>query len=178
MPWRGGGEFWVADDGIGIDPVHIPRLTERFYRVDRGRSRETGGTGLGLAIVKHVTTRHQGELVDRERTGAGQPFRAAFPAGAAHAGLSFLLDHFEAALVEVGAAHQHLEQAHLLAFLAILHFEDAVLLEPRGRQHQRAGGLERRRGRQHEGLVEGLASDRRARSGDEPRPPAAPRAAR
>jgi two-component system phosphate regulon sensor histidine kinase PhoR len=80
--WRamaGGGEFWVADDGIGIDPVHIPRLTERFYRVDRGRSRETGGTGLGLAIVKHVTTRHQGELVIESEPGRGSRFVLRFP---------------------------------------------------------------------------------------------------
>jgi two-component system phosphate regulon sensor histidine kinase PhoR len=75
----GGGEFWVADDGIGIDPVHIPRLTERFYRVDRGRSRETGGTGLGLAIVKHVTTRHQGELVIESEPGRGSRFVLRFP---------------------------------------------------------------------------------------------------
>ena len=80
--WRaggGGGEFWVADDGIGIDAVHIPRLTERFYRVDRGRSRETGGTGLGLAIVKHVTTRHHGELVIESEPGRGSRFTLRFP---------------------------------------------------------------------------------------------------
>jgi len=65
LRWRSGsegGEFSVEDSGIGIDPEHLPRLTERFYRVDRGRSRETGGTGLGLAIVKHVLTRHQATL--------------------------------------------------------------------------------------------------------------------
>ncbi len=56
------GVFSVKDSGIGIDAEHIPRLTERFYRVDRGRSRETGGTGLGLAIVKHVLTCHQAKL--------------------------------------------------------------------------------------------------------------------
>ncbi len=74
-----GAEFWVEDDGIGIDPVHIPRLTERFYRVDRGRSRETGGTGLGLAIVKHVTTRHQGELSIDSEPGRGSRFALRFP---------------------------------------------------------------------------------------------------
>ena len=59
---EGRGAFSVADTGIGIAPEHIPRLTERFYRVDRSRSRATGGTGLGLAIVKHVLLRHQAEL--------------------------------------------------------------------------------------------------------------------
>ncbi|MEP7074076.1 MAG: phosphate regulon sensor histidine kinase PhoR, partial [Nitrosospira sp.] len=58
----GQGVFSVQDSGIGIEAEHIPRLTERFYRVDRGRSRETGGTGLGLAIVKHVLTCHQAKL--------------------------------------------------------------------------------------------------------------------
>ena len=60
----GEGEFTVTDTGPGISPEHIPRLTERFYRVDRSRSRETGGTGLGLAIVKHVANRHQANLGD------------------------------------------------------------------------------------------------------------------
>src|SRR6185437_8982655 len=57
-----GGHFMVTDTGIGIEPEHIPRLTERFYRVDKGRSRSRGGSGLGLAIVKHVLQRHGGEL--------------------------------------------------------------------------------------------------------------------
>jgi two-component system phosphate regulon sensor histidine kinase PhoR len=74
-----GGEYWVRDDGIGIDPVHIPRLTERFYRVDRGRSRETGGTGLGRAIVKHILTRHQGELRVDSELGHGSRFAMRFP---------------------------------------------------------------------------------------------------
>ncbi|CAL92783.1 phosphate regulon sensor histidine kinase PhoR [Azoarcus olearius] len=80
--WRqddAGGEFWVRDDGIGIDAQHIPRLTERFYRVDRGRSRETGGTGLGLAIVKHILTRHQAELHVVSTPGAGSRFSVRFP---------------------------------------------------------------------------------------------------
>lgn len=77
---REGGEYWVKDDGIGVDPEHIPRLTERFYRVDRGRSRETGGTGLGLAIVKHILTRHQGELAVSSEPGKGSRFAMRFPA--------------------------------------------------------------------------------------------------
>jgi two-component system phosphate regulon sensor histidine kinase PhoR len=74
------GVFGVEDTGIGVEPRHIPRLTERFYRVDQGRSRETGGTGLGLAIVKHVLTRHQASLVVRSEPGKGSDFRAVFPA--------------------------------------------------------------------------------------------------
>ena len=81
--WRStadGAAFTVADSGIGIAPQHIPRLTERFYRVDRSRSRETGGTGLGLAIVKHVLTRHQGHLEVESEAGKGSRFSACFPA--------------------------------------------------------------------------------------------------
>lgn len=74
-----GGEFSVVDDGIGIEAQHIPRLTERFYRVDRGRSRESGGTGLGLAIVKHVLTRHQAELVITSTPGQGSRFSVRLP---------------------------------------------------------------------------------------------------
>ncbi len=66
-------EFAVSDSGIGIAPEHIPRLTERFYRVDRGRSRATGGTGLGLAIVKHILSRHQATLDIKSEAGQGQP---------------------------------------------------------------------------------------------------------
>ncbi|MEW6165794.1 MAG: phosphate regulon sensor histidine kinase PhoR [Pseudomonadota bacterium] len=76
----GGATFTVADTGIGIDSKHIPRLTERFYRVDRGRSRESGGTGLGLAIVKHVLERHQSALSIESRLGSGSSFMATFPA--------------------------------------------------------------------------------------------------
>lgn len=76
----GGGEFSVSDTGIGIAAEHIPRLTERFYRVDRARSRETGGTGLGLAIVKHVLSHHQASLEVESQPGKGSRFSARFPA--------------------------------------------------------------------------------------------------
>lgn len=75
-----GGEFFVEDSGIGIEASHIPRLTERFYRVDRGRSRELGGTGLGLAIVKHSLNRHQAQLEVKSTPGLGSRFTARFPA--------------------------------------------------------------------------------------------------
>lgn len=71
--------FAVTDCGIGIDPEHIPRLTERFYRVDKSRSRETQGTGLGLAIVKHVLLRHGGKLTITSQPGKGSTFSAALP---------------------------------------------------------------------------------------------------
>jgi len=71
--------FSVADTGIGIAAEHIPRLTERFYRVDVGRSRESGGTGLGLAIVKHVLTRHDGYLTVESEPGKGSLFTCHFP---------------------------------------------------------------------------------------------------
>ena len=74
-----GAVFEVADTGIGIAPEHVPRLTERFYRVDKSRSRETGGTGLGLAIVKHVLLRHQGRLDIRSQPGHGSVFSAWLP---------------------------------------------------------------------------------------------------
>lgn len=69
----------VKDSGIGIEPQHIPRLTERFYRVDRSRSRETGGTGLGLAIVKHIAMRHQARLEISSEVGKGSTFALEFP---------------------------------------------------------------------------------------------------
>lgn len=72
--------FSVSDTGIGIAPEHIPRLTERFYRIDRSRSRETGGTGLGLAIVKHVLLRHQAMLEIESEPGRGSTFSCVFPA--------------------------------------------------------------------------------------------------
>jgi two-component system phosphate regulon sensor histidine kinase PhoR len=71
--------FAVADTGIGIDEQHISRLTERFYRVDKSRSRETQGTGLGLAIVKHVLLRHGGKLVIGSEPGKGSTFTAVLP---------------------------------------------------------------------------------------------------
>jgi len=74
-----GGHFSVADTGIGIPSEHIPRLTERFYRVDPGRSRATGGSGLGLAIVKHVLQRHGGELEVQSIIGKGSTFTCHFP---------------------------------------------------------------------------------------------------
>jgi two-component system phosphate regulon sensor histidine kinase PhoR len=76
-----GAEFDVEDSGIGIGEEHIPRLTERFYRVDRGRSRETGGTGLGLAIVKHALNRHGATLDIASKPGEGSRFTARFGAG-------------------------------------------------------------------------------------------------
>ena len=76
----GRGEFQVKDSGPGIAPEHLPRLTERFYRIDRSRSRETGGTGLGLAIVKHVTQRHGGELHIESHLGQGSSFSITLPA--------------------------------------------------------------------------------------------------
>jgi two-component system phosphate regulon sensor histidine kinase PhoR len=76
----GRGEFKVKDCGPGIAPEHLPRLTERFYRVDRSRSRETGGTGLGLAIVKHVAQRHSAELHIESTVGQGSCFSITFPA--------------------------------------------------------------------------------------------------
>ncbi|ROZ77010.1 phosphate regulon sensor histidine kinase PhoR [Ramlibacter sp. WS9] len=97
VQWRslegGRGEFSVRDSGPGVAPEHISRLTERFYRVDRSRSRETGGTGLGLAIVKHVVQRHGAELKIDSTPGVGSTFAIQFPtsrlrtakAGATHA---------------------------------------------------------------------------------------------
>ncbi|MDP2417985.1 MAG: phosphate regulon sensor histidine kinase PhoR [Hydrogenophaga sp.] len=81
--WRlredGFGEFFVQDTGPGIAAEHLPRLTERFYRVDRSRSRETGGTGLGLAIVKHVAQRHGGQVDVQSVMGQGSTFVIVLP---------------------------------------------------------------------------------------------------
>jgi len=76
---EGSASLTVEDTGLGIAPEHIPRLTERFYRVDRSRSRETGGTGLGLAIVKHAVARHQATLDVDSKLGAGSRFTVRFP---------------------------------------------------------------------------------------------------
>jgi two-component system phosphate regulon sensor histidine kinase PhoR len=87
--WRAaetGASFAVEDSGVGIAPEHIPRLTERFYRVDSGRSRESGGTGLGLAIVKHALLRHQASLQIESEPGKGSRFRVHFPARRVAAG--------------------------------------------------------------------------------------------
>jgi len=74
----GGAVLAVRDSGYGIPAQHIPRITERFYRVDRGRSRETGGTGLGLAIVKHALARHGAALQIASEPGKGSTFSARF----------------------------------------------------------------------------------------------------
>ena len=74
-----GGHLLVQDNGVGIDPVHIPRLTERFYRVDKSRSNSTGGTGLGLAIVKHVLLRYEGRISISSNPGKGSRFVCHFP---------------------------------------------------------------------------------------------------
>ncbi|MEY4564588.1 MAG: hypothetical protein RLZZ618_3865 [Pseudomonadota bacterium] len=76
----GSGEVCVADTGIGIEKSQLPRLTERFYRVDGSRARDTGGTGLGLSIVKHVVQRHGGELDIASEVGKGSRFSLVFPA--------------------------------------------------------------------------------------------------
>jgi two-component system phosphate regulon sensor histidine kinase PhoR len=75
-------EMIVADTGEGIPAVDIPRLTERFYRVDRARSRELGGTGLGLAIVKHIVQLHQGNLNIESRVGEGTTVTVSLPVSA------------------------------------------------------------------------------------------------
>jgi two-component system phosphate regulon sensor histidine kinase PhoR len=76
---QGQGEFSVTDTGPGIASEHLSRLTERFYRVDRSRSRDTGGTGLGLAIVKHIANRHQAQLMIESTPGKGSTFTLRFP---------------------------------------------------------------------------------------------------
>ena len=82
LRWRSGqdgADLTVADTGEGIDPEYIPRLTERFFRVDKGRSRDDGGIGLGLAIVKHILARHDAELIVTSEAGVGSVFRCNFP---------------------------------------------------------------------------------------------------
>jgi two-component system phosphate regulon sensor histidine kinase PhoR len=82
LTWQAGadgGDLIVADTGEGIAAQHLPRLTERFFRVDRGRSRDNGGTGLGLAIVKHVLARYDAELIISSEPDVGSEFRCHFP---------------------------------------------------------------------------------------------------
>jgi two-component system phosphate regulon sensor histidine kinase PhoR len=76
-----GGHVSVRDTGVGIPAEHLPRLTERFYRVDAGRSRRLGGSGLGLAIVKHALQRHEGRLEIQSVEGQGSTFTCHFPPG-------------------------------------------------------------------------------------------------
>lgn len=76
---NGKGIFKVTDTGMGIAKQHIPRITERFYRIDKARSRGSGGTGLGLAIVKHILLRHQGQLLIDSIVGKGSTFTCVFP---------------------------------------------------------------------------------------------------
>ena len=83
----GGLAFSVVDSGPGVAPEHIPRLTERFYRVDRSRSRDTGGTGLGLAIVKHVAQRHDAQLKIESVLGRGTSFTLIFPSSRVRSGV-------------------------------------------------------------------------------------------
>ena len=82
-PARPGVVLTVSDDGPGIPRTHLPRLTERFYRVDKGRSRTAGGTGLGLAIVKHIVNRHRGQLIISSDEGKGARFSVWLPAAPA-----------------------------------------------------------------------------------------------
>jgi two-component system phosphate regulon sensor histidine kinase PhoR len=79
LPENSGIAIDVSDSGVGIAPEHLPRLAERFYRVDRGRSRQSGGTGLGLAIVKHVMIRHEGKLEIMSEVGKGSRFSLVLP---------------------------------------------------------------------------------------------------
>jgi two-component system phosphate regulon sensor histidine kinase PhoR len=85
-PARPGVVVTVADQGAGIPRAHLPRLTERFYRVDTGRSRAAGGTGLGLAIVKHVVNRHRGQMLIESEEGVGTTVSVWLPQAAASAG--------------------------------------------------------------------------------------------
>jgi two-component system phosphate regulon sensor histidine kinase PhoR len=84
-PSRRGIVLSVSDQGAGIPREHLPRLTERFYRVDKGRSRAVGGTGLGLAIVKHIVNRHRGALTIESEVGSGSTFTVFLPAAGADA---------------------------------------------------------------------------------------------
>jgi two-component system phosphate regulon sensor histidine kinase PhoR len=105
VAWRtldnGAGELSVVDTGRGIAREHLSRLTERFYRVDGSRSRESGGTGLGLAIVKHVIQRHGGELDIQSEPGKGSTFRLVFPAARVRGGSTLQAAGGAAELVEL-----------------------------------------------------------------------------
>ena len=107
IAWRvepsGCGVFAVTDTGIGIAKEHRPRLTERFYRVDRSRSRATGGTGLGLAIVKHVLIRHQAELEIASEPGRGSTFSVRLPTRRVHVGPSAAAEGAGATLTSTSA---------------------------------------------------------------------------
>ena len=107
LVWRversGCGVFAVTDSGIGIAKEHLPRLTERFYRVDRSRSRATGGTGLGLAIVKHVLIRHQAELEIASEPGRGSTFSVRLPTRRVHVGPSAAAEGAGATLTSTSA---------------------------------------------------------------------------
>jgi two-component system phosphate regulon sensor histidine kinase PhoR len=81
FPARAGVVLSVSNDGPGISRSHLPRLTERYYRVDAGRSRSIGGTGLGLAIVKHVVNRHRGQLLIESEEGKSTTFSVWLPVG-------------------------------------------------------------------------------------------------
>jgi two-component system, OmpR family, phosphate regulon sensor histidine kinase PhoR len=87
-PSRRGIVVTVADQGVGIAREHLPRLTERFYRVDKGRSRAVGGTGLGLAIVKHIVNRHRGQLLIESEEGKGTTVSVWLPVAQAAARLA------------------------------------------------------------------------------------------
>ena len=81
LSWKNAEEgplFSVTDTGIGIEAKHIPRLTQRFYQVDKSRSRQVNGTGLGLSIVRHILLRHEGHLDIESEPGKGSTFSAQF----------------------------------------------------------------------------------------------------
>jgi two-component system, OmpR family, phosphate regulon sensor histidine kinase PhoR len=120
VAWRsrpnGGGSIDVSDSGPGIAREHLSRLTERFYRVDGSRSRETGGTGLGLSIVKHVMQRHGGEIDIESELGRGSHFRLVFPANRVRAAAQ------SGPELRLGLNHDPMVNDHQLAGLPIATF--------------------------------------------------------
>ncbi len=146
----GQGVFSVEDSGIGIERRHIGRLTERFYRVDNSRSRETGGTGLGLAIVKHVLTRHQASLEIRSEFGRGSTFSAVFPRapgrgrgtppGLRRENFFLVRQDLVGHALEVRAALDQIEQLYPQRLLHE-HFDDALRFVPARREDQRGRRL-------------------------------------